>query len=90
MSLLARVLDRLKGDNSDNEEQSVSFNSTAIARARFNPRNKHLYIQYTSSPTEYVFKANKKTWNDLLNSWSKGKFTHYILKRHNQAPRRWY
>lgn len=64
--------------------------STAISSVRYDPSNRHLYVTYTSGPKEYVFDADENTFQKFMRAGSKGRFTQYILKQNNQAPKSWY
>ena len=69
----------------------VQLPSTAIANARFDEDKGAIYITYVGdSGKEYVFKGDRKTWLDFMNSGSKGRYVQYVMKVMNQAPRSWY
>ena len=77
-------------DKSD-EPVEVQLPSTAIANARFDEDKGAIYITYVGdSGKEYVFKGDRKTWLDFMNSGSKGRYVQYVMKAMNQAPRGWW
>ena len=72
------------------EPVEVQLPSTAIANARFDEDKGAIYITYVGGDKEYVFKGDRKTWLDLQNSGSKGRYVQYVMKVMNQAPQSWY
>lgn len=76
--------------HTDKKAGKTHIKSTAISSVRYDPSNRHLYITYTSGPKEYVFDADENTFLKFMKSGSKGRFTHYVLKQNNQAPKSWY
>ena len=68
----------------------VQLPSTAIASARFDEDEGKIFVTFVGGDKEYVFKGNRKTWFDLQNSGSKGRFVNYILKNFNRAPESWW
>ena len=77
-------------DKSDNEPVEVQLPSTAIANARFDEDEGKIFVTFVGGDKEYVFKGNRKTWLNFMNSGSKGQFVNYVLKIQNQAPRSWW
>ena len=76
-------------DKSD-EPVEVQLPSTAIANARFDEDEGKIFVTFVGGDKEYVFKGNRKTWLNFMNSGSKGQFVNYVLKIQNQAPRGWW
>ena len=84
-----KLSERMK--DKSNEPVEVQLPSTAIANARFDEDKGAIYITYVGdSGKEYVFRGNRKTWLNFMNSGSKGRYVQYVMKVMNQAPRRWY
>lgn len=85
-----KKLSKQMRDKSD-EPVEVQLPSTAIANARFDEDKGAIYITYVGdSGKEYVFKGDRKTWLDFMNSGSKGRYVQYVMKVMNQAPRGWW
>ena len=85
-----KKLSKQMRDKSD-EPVEVQLPSTAIANARFDEDKGAIYITYVGdSGKEYVFKGNRKTWLNFMNTGSKGRYVQYVMKVMNQAPRSWY
>ena len=72
------------------EPVEVQLPSTAVSNARFNEDEGKIFVTFVGGGKEYVFKGDRKTWLDFMNSGSKGRFVNYILKNYNRAPRSWY
>ena len=72
------------------EPVEVQLPSTAIESARFDEDKGAIYITYVGGDKEYVFRGDRKTWLDLQNSGSKGRFVQHVMKVQNQAPQSWY
>ena len=72
------------------EPVEVQLPSTAVSNARFNEDEGKIFVTFVGGSKEYVFKGDRKTWLDFMNSGSKGRFVNYILKNYNRAPRSWY
>ena len=72
------------------EPVEVQLPSTAVSNARFNEDEGKIFVTFVGGGKEYVFKGDRKTWLDFMNSGSKGRFVNYILKKYNQAPKSWY
>lgn len=85
--------ERTRAEQIKNKESvMVEVPSTAIANARFDEDKGAIYIRYVGDEDgkEYVFKGDRKTWLDFMNSGSKGKFVQHIMKQYNRAPKSWY
>lgn len=81
---------RKQDDQIKNKEPvMVELPSTAISNARFDEDEGKIYITYIGGQ-EYVFRGNRKTWLDFMNSGSKGRYAAHILRPFHQAPRSWY
>ena len=72
------------------EPVEVQLPSTAVSNARFNEDEGKIFVTFVGGGKEYVFKGDRKTWLQFMNSGSKGRFVNYILKNYNRAPRSWY
>ena len=84
--------ERKRAEQIKNKEPvEVQLPSTAIANARFDEDKGAIYITYVGdSGKEYVFKGNRKTWLNFMNSGSKGRYVQYVMKVMNQAPKSWW
>ena len=84
-----KLSERMK--DKSNEPVEVQLPSTAIANARFDEDKGAIYITYVGdSGKEYVFRGDRKTWLQFMNSGSKGRYVQYVMKVMNQAPRSWW
>ena len=72
------------------EPVEVQLPSTAVSNARFDEDEGKIFVTFVGGGKEYVFKGDRKTWLNFMNSGSKGRFVNYILKNYNRAPRSWY
>ena len=72
------------------EPVEVQLPSTAVSNARFDEDAGKIFVTFVGGGKEYVFKGDRKTWLNFMNSGSKGRFVNYILKNYNRAPRSWY
>lgn len=72
------------------EPVEVQLPSTAVSNARFDEDGGKIFVTFVGGDKEYVFKGDRKTWLDFMNSGSKGQFVNYILKNFNRAPRSWW
>lgn len=70
--------------------KKVQVPSTAIKNARYDEANNRLYITYVGGDKEYVFDVDRETFEQFMNSGSKGRFTQFVLKQFHQAPSSWY
>lgn len=91
------VSTRKNGEISDKEYHHTDLKagkthvkSTAVESVRYDPSNNHLWVRYTSSPKEYVFDVDEKTFQKFMRAGSKGRFAYYTLKKSHQAPKSWY
>lgn len=83
--------ERIRNEQIKNKEPvEVQIPSTAIESARFVEDEGKIYITYVGGGKEYVFKGDRRTWLNFMNSGSKGKYVQYIMKVKNQAPKGWY
>lgn len=83
--------ERTRDKQIENKEPvEVQIPSTAVSNARFNEDEGKIYVTFVGEGKEYVFRGNRKTWLDFMNSGSKGQFLNYILKKYNRAPRSWW
>ena len=72
------------------EPVEVQLPSTAVSNARFDEDEGKIFVTFVGGGKEYVFKGDRKTWLNFMNSGSKGRFVNYILKNYNRAPRSWW
>ena len=72
------------------EPVEVQLPSTAVSNARFDEDGGKIFVTFVGGDKEYVFKGDRKTWLDFMNSGSKGQFVNYILKNFNRAPQSWW
>ena len=72
------------------EPVEVQLPSTAVSNARFEEDSGKIFVTFVGGDKEYVFKGDRKTWLNFMNSGSKGRFVNYTLKNYNRAPRSWY
>ena len=72
------------------EPVEVQLPSTAVSNARFDEDAGKIFVTFVGGGKEYVFKGDRKTWLNFMNSGSKGRFVNYTLKNYNRAPRSWY
>lgn len=68
----------------------VQLPSTAVSNARFDEDGGKIFVTFVGGDKEYVFRGDRKTWLDFMNSGSKGQFVNYILKNFNRAPQSWW
>ena len=83
-----KLSERMK--DKSNEPVEVQLPSTAIANARFDEDTGKIFATFVGGDKEYVFRGNRKTWLQFMNSGSKGRFVNYILKNFNRAPESWW
>lgn len=72
------------------EPVEVQLPSTAVSNARFDEDGGKIFVTFVGGDKEYVFKGDRETWLDFMNSGSKGQFVNYILKNFNRAPQSWW
>ena len=72
------------------EPVEVQLPSTAVSNARFDEDEGKIFVTFVGGGKEYVFKGDRKTWLNFMNSGSKGRFVNYTLKNYNRAPRSWW
>ena len=83
--------ERKRAEQIKNKEPvEVQLPSTAVSNARFDEDEGKIFVTFVGGDKEYVFKGDRKTWLQFMNSGSKGRFVNYILKNYNRAPRSWY
>ena len=83
--------ERKRAEQIKNKEPvMVELPSTAIANARFNEDEGKIFVTFVGGDKEYVFKGNRKTWLNFMNSGSKGRYVQYVMKVMNQAPKSWW
>lgn len=83
--------ERTRAEQIKNKEPvMVEVPSTAIESARFDEEKGAIYIKYVGGDKEYVFRGDRKTWLDFMNSGSKGQWVQYIMKKYNRAPQSWW
>ena len=83
-----KLSERMK--DKSNEPVEVQLPSTAIANARFDEDAGKIFATFVGGDKEYVFRGDRKTWLQFMNSGSKGRFVNYILKNFNRAPESWW
>lgn len=87
----AKKYERTRNEQIKNKETvMVELPSTAIANARFDEDKGKIYVTFVGGEKEYVFKGDRRTWLEFMNSGSKGQFLNYILKNYNRTPRSWW
>lgn len=72
------------------EPVEVQLPSTAVSNARFDEDEGKIFVTFVGGDKEYVFRGDRKTWLNFMNSGSKGQFVNYILKNFNRAPQSWW
>lgn len=82
--------EKLSEQVKNKEPVEVQLPSTAIASARFDEDEGKIFVTFVGGDKEYVFRGDKKTWLQFMNSGSKGRFVNYVMKVMNQAPRSWW
>lgn len=74
----------------DEDTRVVQVPSSAVDSVRYDPKSHHMWLRYTSSPKEYVFRVNPQEFRQFMNAGSKGRYTQQVLRKRNRAPRSWW